>query len=316
MDVASAGGSDGAGSEQREGTGAMTELTFAAGERATVDLRESAGEVLIQDRDEAVIRVATTGPSAPFVLREQETFRVRLDDGGTISVPAGLHVEVMAPDAVRLRVLRFGGETVLRAVPARSVVPGAVPVDGGTGEAGQRVQASEPSQEGDPSQEKDGVGAPDFSEFARLMADQGRRIFADVTQAVRAGGVVSEDVTRRVEEAAERIDRQARRAAERMQREVERSYRAAERAEEQARRTAGRAAEGVHRQAERAASRASRGRWWFTEKLDEWAAPSGDTPSGAAAKASPEERVAILQMLREGKITSEQAAQLLDALGG
>ena len=65
----------------------------------------------------------------------------------------------------------------------------------------------------------------------------------------------------------------------------------------------------------RAAARAGRGRWWFTEGLDD-AYGDGPAPGGAPRpRASREERISILTMLQEGKITSEQAAKLLEALG-
>jgi hypothetical protein len=48
--------------------------------------------------------------------------------------------------------------------------------------------------------------------------------------------------------------------------------------------------------------------------MDEWARSAGRP--AATPRATEEERLAIMQMLRDGKITAEQAATLLDALGG
>jgi hypothetical protein len=271
----------------------MTELTFTAGARATLDLRDSAGEVVIKDWDGATLKIASAAETPPFVLKDQDTFRIRLDGGGTISLPLGLPAEVVAPAAVQLKVTRAGGETAVRTAPDEAQGPAGRPKD-----------------------------APvDIAAFADMVSEQGRRIFAEVTRAVRSGGAgVSEEVARRMEEAAERIDEQARRVAERVQREVERTLHAVDHADERARRRAERVEEHARRVAERTAERAhraaARGRWWFTEKLDEWgAAGQGGARAARPAAATQAERLAVLQMLQEGKITSEQAAKLLDALG-
>ena len=275
---------------------AATELTFTAGARATLDLRDSAGPVTIKDWDGATIKVEAA--TTPFVLREQDTFRLTLPDGGVISLPIGLPAEVLTPPRVRVRVTRAGGETEVRPVEAAGASGGSAPT---------------------------GAAPRDFTELADVMADYGRRIFKDVARTVRSSGVgVSEDVARKLDEASEHIEERARRAAERLQREVERTVasaeryeshgrRAAEHAEARARHVAGR----VERHAERAARHAERGvrrgRGWFAERMDEWASAAGSAPP---PRASEGERLAIMEMLRDGKITAEQAATLLDALGG
>jgi len=294
----------------------MTELTFTAGTRATLDLRDSVGEVSIKDWDGATIKLNVEAQTAPYVLREGDTFRIKLAQGGTISLPLGLPVEVMAPPAVRVRVQRAGGETEVRSAPAAG---------GGA--------TSTPSG---------GEEAPcDFTEFADVMSDYGKRIFDDVAKAVRASGAgVSEDVARRLEEASGKIDETARRAAERIQREVERTVsqaekyeshgrHAAERMEEKAKHVAERVARHAERQAEREAHRAerfaahvgrraSRGRGWFAERMNDWAecAVQSGKPAAEQPKATEQERLTIMQMLRDGKISAEQASQLLDALDG
>ncbi len=283
-------------------------LVFSAGERATLDLRDSAGEVTIKDWDGATIKVEA--PATPYVLREQDVFRMRLPEGGAISLPIGLPVEVAAPGAVRLRVTRAGGQTDVRAVAATSVGDGA-------------------------SRDSAGPTTPprDFTEFAEVMADYGKRIARDVARSVRSSGIGgSDDMARKLEEVAERIDEKARQAAERLQREVERTVahaeryethgrRAAAHAEERARRVAERVARHAQRHAERHAGRearraergARRGRWWFAER-------PGDVPGGERPQPTPSatsaERMTIMQMLQDGKITADQAARLLDALGG
>ena len=296
----------------------MTELSFAAGQRATLDLRDSTGEVAVKDWDEPTIRVASTSETSPFVLRDEDTFRIRLEQGGAITVPVGVPVEALVPSAVQLRVMRVtrsGGETVVRHVPAPA-------------ESASIPRAAEGA-----------ATVPDIAEFTRVMSEQGRRILQEMTRAVSASGVgVPGDVAERVDEAALRIDEQVRRVAERVQREVESVVGSASRVEERARQAAERAAERAERAArrmetharereERASRRGGRGRWWFTERLDEWAAANAanaghaDRPGSAAtATASPsatsDERRTILDMLKDGKITSDQAARLLEALGG
>ena len=294
----------------------MTELVFTAGERVTLDLRDSTGQITIKDWDGATIKVEA--PATPYVLREQDTFRMRLPEGGTISLPLGREAEVIAPERVRLRVTRAGGETEVRAAPAGS----------------SSAATSGPS------------GAPprDFTEFADVMADYGKRIMGDIARSVRASGTgVSDDVARKLEEAAEKIEEKARQAAERLQREVERTVASAERHEshgrrtashvgEQARRVAERVARHAERHAEREAHRAERvarhvervveraatrgtrrNRWWFAEESDQ---PGGARRPADEPKASQDERLAIMKMLSEGKINADQAARLLDALGG
>jgi len=109
---------------------------------------------------------------------------------------------------------------------------------------------------------------------------------------------------------------------ERISRQVERATgQAARRAEEAARR-AGKLAEDATRRAERHAERHARrwsGRGNFAPGPSWDFGPKGvPTPPGAS-KSEPvadEERMAILKMLQEKKITSEQAEQLLRALEG
>jgi len=310
----------------------MTELTFTAGERVTLDLRESRGDVRLEDADGPTIVVRTASDGSPFVLRDGDTFRVRLDDGGTIAVPQDLPVEALVPPAVHLRLLRRG-ETVVTPQGAPGATAGAGA--GATGPSGATRDAGASAGRGE-------GGSPppvvDLSEFARVMSEQGRRIFAEMTERIRAsgGGETSEEVARRLDKAAGRIDEQVQRVAERVEREVERAFgvvdRATRRMDQQARRQAHRVEEQAHRgaeRAERAARRAGRGRWWFTEDAEggprgpfragEPGAPGANgsaTSTATRSRVSPEERRVILDMLAQGTISPEQASSLLDALGG
>lgn len=289
----------------------MTELTFTAGTRAVLDLRDSSGEVTVKDWDGATIQIVAAPESSPYVLRDGDTFRITLARGGAISLPIGLPAEVVTPFAVRLRVTRAGGETEVRPAPASG---------DGSGDAARAA------------------GAPDFVEIAEVMAERGRRVVQEVARAVRAGGGgASDELARKLEEAEARIEAAARHAAERVQREVERTVQTAGRYEEHGRRVAERVVERAGRHAERQAERhaeraerfaehatrrAGRGRSWFAERLDEWATANRGGTAGSAGtrattpSATEDERLAIMQMLRDGKINAEQAAQLLDALGG
>ncbi|HEX2513222.1 MAG TPA: hypothetical protein VH257_00860 [Chloroflexota bacterium] len=321
----------------------QTELTFSAGERATLDLRDSEGDVRIEDGEPETVRISSSGGRSPFVLREGDTFRIRLAGGGRIAVAPDTTIKVIVPAAVRLRLTRRGETEVTRQEPV------------GTAGAAEGAAAGAAAGAG----AGDGPPPVDLSEFARYMSEQSRRIFDQMTEKVRQGGfdanVATEDVARRLDEAAGRIDEQVQRVAVRVEREVERAFdfvgRAAKRtegqhrhevhrqhrAEERAQRHAERSGERAQRAAERAAERAGRrpprGRWWFSERLEEAVreatsgvggapggapgeATGGAGPGAGRPKASAEERRVILDMLAQGTISAEQAASLLDALGG
>jgi len=113
-----------------------------------------------------------------------------------------------------------------------------------------------------------------------------------------AGAVVAARLLRPVMRLGERVSRQVEQA----------TARAAKRAEEAARR--------LERHAERQARR-----WGGNVSSDPWnwnVGPRGvpTPPSPASEPVAEEERMAILKMLAEKKITAEQAEQLLNALEG
>jgi len=89
--------------------------------------------------------------------------------------------------------------------------------------------------------------------------------------------------------------------------------RGVERATEQAFRTAGQAAQRARRQAEREAERAR----LRTERAERrWQRASGQRPRPKREPATDEERMRVLRLVEEGKVTPEQAADLLAALEG
>ena len=96
----------------------QTELTFSAGERATLDLRDSEGDVRIEDGEPETVRISSSGERSPFVLREGDTFRIRLAGGGRIAVAPDTTIKVIVPAAVRLRLTRRGETEVTRQEPA------------------------------------------------------------------------------------------------------------------------------------------------------------------------------------------------------
>jgi hypothetical protein len=87
-----------------------------------------------------------------------------------------------------------------------------------------------------------------------------------------------------------------------MERAAEKSARAAERAAEEVRRTAEREAQKARMRAERAQRR--------------WERASGQKPRSRPEPVSQEEHLRVLRMVEEGKVTPEQAADLLEALRG
>lgn len=121
--------------------------------------------------------------------------------------------------------------------------------------------------------------------------------------------VDSEEIRRRVERAAERArqaaERYAREAGEAARREAERARREAERT----RREAAREAERARREAERARMQAER-----AERR--WQRASGRRPEPARTAATEAEILRVLRLVEEGKLTPEQAADLIAALEG
>lgn len=115
-------------------------------------------------------------------------------------------------------------------------------------------------------------------------------------------------VSRQAEHAAERARHQAARAAERMREKAERVQRQAERAAERARRRVER-----------------RGHLHGFDVHVDWSPPGGSSkpgrptpppPRATRSEATEEERLIILRMLQDHKISADEASRLLDALEG
>ena len=160
-------------------------------------------------------------------------------------------------------------------------------------------------------------------DFAPHLEELGAQIEARVAEAMEEleerleeelGRIDDEEISRRVERVTARATEQARQKAERMaERIAERARRTAERATERARWEAGREAERARREAERAAERTR----LQTERAERrWQRASGQRPRPEREPATDEERLRVLRMVEEGKVSPEQAAELLTALEG
>lgn len=126
------------------------------------------------------------------------------------------------------------------------------------------------------------------------------------------------DFQRRMEEMGERIARQAEQAARRAD---EIGRRASEKAARRAEKLAQRAAREAQRQGERGWRWGWGGNWggfnWNAPPPRPPTPPPGrPTAPPSPKRATDEERLVILRMLAEGQISTEDAARLLDALGG
>jgi hypothetical protein len=204
--------------------------------------------------------------------------------------------------------LRSDAREIVCAVPLTDVAeqPGFLSGRLGDGEATVRIHSGgriRVAHAGEPFSGRPGSFERGFEE---MMAGIGEGIEASIQGAFAGafGGGPGGRFERKMQEMSERIARQAEEAARR----------ATRRADEMARREAERA----QRQAERVARRA--GRWGFGPPPGPWTGgwprPPAPPPAPARPKPTEEERLVILRMLADGKISTEEATRLLEALGG
>ena len=214
--------------------------------------------------------------------------------GATYRLNAGSDLRLRVPtDASLCLILRAGGRV-------RSHIPGLAleEVDGemqgtlGAGEAsleaqvGGRIYLRPLRPEGAPGED---LGF----DFVADIEGLGAQIEASIAEAMA-------EMETRLEESLSRID------SEEIRRKVER-------ATEQALRKTGRAAEKARRVADREVERA-RLRAEGAERR--WQRVSGRRPRPKREPTTDEERMRVLRMVEEGKISPEQAADLLSALEG
>jgi len=212
----------------------------------------------------------------------------------TYRLSADGNLTVRLPDDASLRlVLRAGGKV-------RSRVPGLILEEEGeetrgilgAGEAilEARVGGNVYLRPSEP--ERVAAEAGEF-DFAAGLEGLGATIESHIAEAMA-------EMEARLEEGLSRIDSEEIRS--RMERAAEKARRAAERAAERARQKAEREAERARLRAERAERR--------------WRRASGRRPRPRREPAVDEERLRVLRLVEQGKITPGQAADLLAALEG
>lgn len=213
-----------------------------------------------------------------------QTYRLSANGNLTVHLlaDASLHLALRAGDGVRSRIPDLALEEAEE--ETRGVL--------GTGEASLEAQVGgrvylRPLEPGEGPAE----GLP--LDFVADLEGLGAQIEAHVAEAM-AG------MAARLEEGLSHIDDQAIR--ERVERATEKALRKAGQAAGQARRVAEREAEKARLRAERAERR--------------WQRASGRRPRPRQEPATSKEQLRVLRMVEEGKITPEQAADLLAALEG
>jgi len=128
--------------------------------------------------------------------------------------------------------------------------------------------------------------AADLQRYVQELRPQLERQIAEALASLQIGEEFRQRLNERFQEGITRAE--------------ERLHRAAERFQQRARETAARLEEQAQRAAERARRTAERAQ---------------RTEEAAPAPPAPEEQRLVLEMLREGRLTVEQAARLLEALG-
>jgi hypothetical protein len=240
----------------------------------------------------------TAGGLQGGLAAEQVRGNVRLEPpfspGSAYRLMSNGNLTVRLPaDANLCLALRAGGRV-------RSDVPG-LALEEVDGETSGILGAGEASLEAQvdgrvslrPLELEEGLAEGLPFDFVADLEGLGAQIEARVAEAMV-------EMEARLEESLGRIDSdKIRRQAERAS---ERALRAAGRAGEQARRAADREAERARFRAERAERR--------------WQRASGRRPRPRQEPATDEERMRVLRLVEEGKVTPEQAADLLAALEG
>jgi len=271
-------------------------LQGAAGE---VRIREVFGDARLQEVD---------GPLSVRAVRGDLRLRPPYVSGAAYCFGVGSTARIVVPADANVRFALRAGGRVRSSVPGLSLAEAGGVMTGalGDGEAVLEVTAgshillvpevAEEAEWGAWATGMEDIGAVVEARVAEAMA----LLEARLDETLRS--VDSEEIRRRVERAAER----ARQAAERYAREA---GEAARREAERARREAEREAERARREAERARMQAER-----AERR--WQRASGRRPEPARTATAEAEILRVLRLVEEGKLTPEQAAELLAALEG
>lgn len=282
-----------------------------------VRIREVFGDVRVQEVDGLLSVRAVRGDLWAAGLRggaavENVAADLRLHPpyvpGATYGFGVGSTARIVVPPDASVRFALRAGERIRSTVPGLSLAGAEGRMTGtlGDGEAILEVTAGShillvPEV----------AGGAEWGAWAAGMEEIGAVVEARVAEAMALlearleeslRSVDSEEIRRRVEQAAER----ARQAAERYAREA---GEAARREAERARREAEREAERARREAERARMQAER-----AERR--WQRASGRRSEPTRTAAAEAEILRVLRLVEEGKITPEQAADLIAALEG
>lgn len=258
--------------------------------RGNANVRQVAGSLLLSRVDG---NLATEGLQGGLTV-ERVQGNVRLGPpfpaGATYRLNASGNLTVRLPADVSLRLaLRTGGK-------ARSSIPGLTleDVDGETRGVLGAGEASLEAQVGgnislQPLEPEEGTE----SDFAAGLEGLGARIEEHIAAAMAEVGA-------RLEESLSHIDDQAIR--QRVERATEKTLRKAGQAAGQARQKAEQEAERARLRAERAERR--------------WQRASGRKPRPEQEAATDEEHMRVLRLVEAGKVTPEEASDLLAALEG
>ena len=244
------------------------------------------GDVEVLGHDAATLRVAAQDPQIEYHVREEgHRFIVEASGAVRIDVPRATQLSIVAGPR-QVSVHNVEGEFTVRSASDDQVLETATVFAREFSDVGRRLGA-----------DFGRLGRDLGEQFGRTFGAWGRGDFDDQSAGRprrrgrrRGAGIDVDAFIRRAEEGAERFARAAEERAERFaQRTEERMQQAKQRAGERRPRAAGEAS-----------------------------ADSGpaDAVEGAAETAATvaEERRAVLTMLQEGKISAEQAEELLQAL--
>ena len=244
------------------------------------------GDIEVLGHDASTLRVEAEDPQTEYHVREEgHRFIVEASGALRIDVPRAAQLTVVAGPR-KVSVHNVEGEFTVRSAAEDQVVETATEFAREFSDVGRRLGA-----------DFGRLGRDLGEQFGRTFGAWGRGDFDDQSGSRprrrgrrRSAGIDVDAFIRRAEEGADRFARAAEERAERFaQRTEERMRQAKERAEGRRRRARG--------EAEAAAGHADA------------AEGAADADSTAA-----EERRAVLTMLQEGKISAEQAEELLQAL--
>ena len=262
--------------------------------RGNARVRQVEGSLSLDQVDGNLAAEGLQGGLAAKQVRGKVRLRPPFSPGMTYRLNANGNLTVRLPADASLRLALRAGGGVRSNLPDLTLEE----VDGetrgvlGAGEASLEVQVGGRISLR-PLEPEEGVAEELSFDFVADLEGLGAQIEASI-----AGAMAEMEV--RLEESLGRLDvEKIRLGAEQAK---ARALRKAERAAEKVRRTAEREAERARLRAERAERR--------------WQRASGRKPRARREPVTSEEQLRVLRLVEEGKVTPEQAADLLAALGG